>query len=229
MMIHTFGTNPSLLEWMRHSSIGPIVPIISLLLSTVAWFVMCLSTQARRSSPMKWQLLILFTIGEAISVGFVSSFYKYRTVVTTMIVTAFATSGISLYTIKQRNSKYDLSQWGATLSSFGLMMVLYGIIQVLQSTGILPSGLLPYNEMIYGLIGATLFSGYLAYHTKLITANKFSKYQMNEKDYVFGASYVFIKQTLFELHIIVIFLHHSHHDFCLSIQFYTFLYSDIVQ
>lgn len=176
--------------WMRQSQLGPIVPILSLVLSTVAWLIMSLSTQARRIAPMKWQLLLLFTLGEAISVGFVSSFYQYRSVVTTMLVTAMATTGVSIYTAKQRNSKYDLSQLGATLSSVGLMLVLYGIIQLLQSTGILPAGFLPYNEMVYGLVGATVFSGYLAYHTKLITAGKFAKYQMNEKDYVFGASYV---------------------------------------
>ena len=186
-----FGTNPHITEWMRESQFGPIVPIISLVLSTVAWFTMYISTQARRTSPMKWQLLILFTIGEAISVGFVSSFYQYRSVVTTMLVTAMATTGVSIYTAKQRHSKYDLSQLGATLSSVGLMLVLYGLIQILQSTGILPAGFLPYNEMMYGLVGAAVFSGYLAYHTKLITSGKLAKYHMNEKDYVFGASYVY--------------------------------------
>jgi protein lifeguard len=194
--IHLFGTHPNITAWMRQSHFGPIVPILSLLLSTVAWITMSLSTQARRISPMKWQLLALFTLGEAISVGFVSSFYQYRSVITTMLVTALATTGVSVYTAQQRNSKYDLSQLGATLSSVGLLLVLYGMIQILQSTGILPSGFLPYNEMIYGLVGATVFSGYLAYHTKLITAGKLAKYQMNEKDYVFGASYVYIPLLL---------------------------------
>lgn len=54
-------------------------------------------------------------------------------------------------------------------------------------TGVLPAGFLPYNEMLYSLVGASLFSFYLAYHTKLIVAGKHAKYQMNEKDYVYGA------------------------------------------
>ena len=53
---------------------------------------------------------------------------------------------------------------------------------------IFPPDFLPYNDMLYGLFGATLFSFYLAYHTKLIVGGKKSKYQMNEQDYVFGAS-----------------------------------------
>jgi FtsH-binding integral membrane protein len=37
----------------------------------------------------------------------------------------------------------------------------------LQAFGVLPAGFLPYNNMLYGLAGACLFSFYLAYHTKL--------------------------------------------------------------
>jgi protein lifeguard len=190
--IYVFGTHPEITSWMSQPrGLGAFVPIVSLVLSTIAWIVMSISTQARRVAPMKWQLLALFTIGEAISVGFVSSFYNFRSVAMTMMVTALATTSISVYTVRQRNSKYDLSQWGATLSSFGLIMVIYGIVQILQYVGVLPAGFLPYNEKLYGLVGATLFSGYLAYHTKTITAGKDAKHQMNENDYVFGASYVF--------------------------------------
>ena len=44
---------------------------------------------------------------------------------------------------------------------------------------------------MYSACGATLFSFYLAHHTKLIVAGKHSKYQMNEKDYVYGAVSLF--------------------------------------
>ena len=64
---------------------------------------------------------------------------------------------------------------------------MYGLIQLLIMLGVLPAGLLPYNEMLYGLVGACLFSFYLAHHTKLIVAGKHTKYQMSDKDYVFGA------------------------------------------
>ena len=50
-----------------------------------------------------------------------------------------------------------------------------------------PANFLPYNDAIYSFFGACLFSFYLAHHTKLIVAGKHAKYQMNEKDYVFGA------------------------------------------
>ena len=136
---------------------------------------------------MKWQLLLLFTLGEALSVGFLSSFYTFASAVSALMATTAAAAGVSLYTIFQRNSKYDLSQWGATLSSFGLVFVTYAMIQVLQLVGVVPAGFLPYNDALYGMVGATLFSFYLAYHTRTIVSGKHTKHQMNEKDYVFGA------------------------------------------
>ena len=38
------------------------------------------------------------------------------------------------------------------------------------------------------MLGASLFSFYLAYHTRLIFSGKYNtEYQLNEEDYVFGA------------------------------------------
>ena len=93
------------------------VPWIGLGVSSIAWICMCLSPENRRKSPMKWQLLFLFTAGEAISVGFLSSFYKFHSVVLAMGTTALAAVSVSAYTILNTNAKYDLSQWGQGLSS----------------------------------------------------------------------------------------------------------------
>jgi FtsH-binding integral membrane protein len=78
---------------------------------------MCASVRARREAPLKWQLLSLFTLGEALSVGFVSSFYHFRSVMSAMLATGVASTAVSVYTVFQRNPTYDLSQWGAGLSS----------------------------------------------------------------------------------------------------------------
>jgi len=86
-----------------------------------------------------------------------------------------------------RNPKYDLSQWGAGLSSMTMIFILYGLVYLLSEYGILPRGFLPYNEALYSMLGASLFSFYLAHHTRLIVSGKYTKYQLNEKDYVFGS------------------------------------------
>lgn len=196
--IFIFGSNNNLrLSILANKSLIAALPGVSLLVSTVAWFICCISEDARRKSPLKWQMLVLFTLGEAISVGFISSFYKFRSVMSAMLATGLATAMVSIYTARQSNPKYDLSQWGSSISSCGLIFLAYGLEQVLELVGVLPKGFLPYNDMLYCLFGACLFSFYLAYHTKLIVAGKNAKYQMSEKDYVFGASkYDFVVVTV---------------------------------
>jgi hypothetical protein len=83
-----------------------------------------------------------------------------------------------------------------------MIFLVYGIIGLLQMVGIMPANFLPYNDTIYSCIGVTLFSLFLAHHTKLITAGKHAKYQMSEKNYVLGA----IQRHYQHFH-----LHSSHH------------------
>ena len=203
-----FGLNPTLGYTLVHR-FGWMSTTLPLGLSTIAWITMCASVNARRVSPLKWQLLTLFTLGEALSVGLVSSFYKFESVVSAMLATAVATVSVSVYTTKQKNPKYDLSQWGATLSSFGIMFLVYGLVILLMKVGILPPNLLPYSDMLYSLLGATLFSFYLAYHTKLIVAGKHAKYQMNDKDYVFGASKFGLGRSLLVMLYLTLFSTHA--------------------
>ena len=136
---------------------------------------------------MKWQLLALFTLGESIAVGFITSFYQFSAVLTAMGATALAAFTVSAYTFFNKNAKYDLSQWGAGLSSAGMIFLIFILMNLLEQYGILPAGFLPIRDTWMSCAGAVLFSFYLAYHTKLIVGGKHSKYQMNEKDYVFGA------------------------------------------
>ena len=91
--------------------------MISLLISTITCVIMAGSEDARRKSPIKWQLLLLFTMGECIAVGFISSFFSVRTVLNAMMSTAVATLTVTMYTFLNPNPKYDLSQWGSGLVS----------------------------------------------------------------------------------------------------------------
>lgn len=61
LSVWLFGTQPALRRWTMMGSVGKVVPLASLLVSTVAWAIMCASPDARRKSPNKWWLLGLFT------------------------------------------------------------------------------------------------------------------------------------------------------------------------
>jgi FtsH-binding integral membrane protein len=186
LSVFWFGTHP---EWARSmmQSSGRVVPMLSLAISTISAMWISISPSARRSSPLKWQLLALFTIGEAISVGFISSFYQLKSVVSAMSATAAATLSVTMYSFLNQNPKYDLSQWGQGLASLATIFIIYGLINLFA-----PAGFLPFTEGVYSFFGAALFSAFLAYDTRLIVGGKHSKYQMNEKDYVWGAMSIYM-------------------------------------
>eukprot|EP00571_Detonula_confervacea_P004961 CAMPEP_0172322112 /NCGR_PEP_ID=MMETSP1058-20130122/45056_1 /TAXON_ID=83371 /ORGANISM="Detonula confervacea, Strain CCMP 353" /LENGTH=333 /DNA_ID=CAMNT_0013037763 /DNA_START=97 /DNA_END=1095 /DNA_ORIENTATION=- len=185
--IHAFHLNPSVRNWMMFHPSGRKVPLLALIISTIAYWITLSSENIRQSSLMRWPLLIGFTVGQSIAVGFISSVYAYSSVIKAMVATATATLSVTLYTLLQKNPKYDLSQWGRALSGLGMAFLLYGMIHVLELFGVIPSGFLPYTEALYCTFGAGLFSLYLAYHTRMIVSGKSTKYQMNEKDYILGA------------------------------------------
>ena len=189
--IHLFHLNPQIRDWMIYSQAGRKVPLIGLLISTIAWWIALSSEQTRQSSPMRWPILLAFTAGESIAVGFISSIYNYSTVLKAMIGTGMCTFSVTAYTLLQKNPKYELSQWGRALSGLGMAFLLYGLVHVLELFGVLPRGFLPYTEAMYSILGAGLFNLYLAHHTRLIVSGKSAKYQMNEKDYILGAMSVY--------------------------------------
>ena len=193
-----FGTYPPLTNiYVLDSLTGRaspfvLVPLAGVFLSTIAWFRVAASPRARQKSPNKWWWLAIFTAGEAVSIGALSSLYKLRSVVTAMGATALATVTVSVYTIAQKNSKYDLSQWGATLSSWATILLVYLMLGLAQEVGWLPRGFLPFSHVLCSVFSTCLFSLFLAYHTKLIVGGKHAKYRMNEKDYVFGAMALYV-------------------------------------
>lgn len=190
-VIHLFHLNPQIRDWMIYSQVGRKVPLLGLLISTVAWWIALSSEQTRQASPMRWPILLAFTAGESIAVGFISSVYNYSAVLKAMVWTGMCTFSVTAYTMLQKNPKYDLSQWGRALTGLGMAFLVYGLVRVLELFGILPQGFLPYNEAIYSILGASLFNLYLAHHTRLIVSGKSAKYQMNEKDYILGAMSIY--------------------------------------
>lgn len=170
---------------------GGWVPMLSLLISSGAFVYAAGNETARRSSPTKWKLLGAFTAGQSLAVSVITLFFDTRTVISSMLTTAFAAGTVSAYTIANKNSKRDLTQWGSTLASLSLILLLVGMIQLLKTFGVLPRDFLPITEAMYCAGGATLFSAYLAHHTRLVVSGKHSKYRLHEKDYVLGAMLIY--------------------------------------
>ena len=103
--IHAFHLNPGVRNWMMFHPAGRKVPLLGLLISTITWWI-TLGSENIRQSPLKWPLLLAFTAGESLAVGFISSMYAYSTVIKAMVTTALSTFSITIYTLMQKNPKY---------------------------------------------------------------------------------------------------------------------------
>ena len=180
-----FGLHPGLSN-LRYNTATPL-PLIGAALSTVSFYTVLFRPNARRKNPNKFVWLSLFTVGEAITVGFITSFFKFQSVILSMAATALATISVSAYTVLQKNPNRDLSTWGKTLSTWAIILIVYLLIGICQQVGFLPAGFLPYSQTMYSFFAAILFSAFLAYDTALVMGGKHSKYRLHEKDYVLGS------------------------------------------
>lgn len=110
------------------------------------------------SYPTNLVFLSCFTLAEAYSISLLVSIYDSRTVLLAVVLTGAIFVFLTLFACQ---SKYDFSSWQPYL--FGLLwaMVMFGLVAMF----------LPYNstaELVYGLLGALVFSAYVLVDTQLI-------------------------------------------------------------
>ncbi|KAL2022997.1 hypothetical protein VTK56DRAFT_4212 [Thermocarpiscus australiensis] len=119
---------------------------------------MLLTYWKRRSYPTNLLFLSAFTLLEAYTISVVVSFYRAPVVLNAVVLTA----GIFLFlTAFASQTKYDFTSWMPYL--FGALwgLVLFGFLSLLlprTST----------TELVYGLLTALVFSGYVLVDTQLV-------------------------------------------------------------
>jgi hypothetical protein len=74
------STLSNLTTLSRSGNLSPVLaamPLVSILVSTISWFIMCMNLKACHTAPAKWWLLGLLTLGQSVLVGFLLSFYHF--------------------------------------------------------------------------------------------------------------------------------------------------------
>lgn len=119
---------------------------------------MFLTYWKRHSYPSNLLFLSGFTLLEAYSISVIVSFYKTSVVLNAVLLTA----GIFVFlTAFACQTKYDFTSWMPYLFGGLWGLVLFGFM----------SAFLPYSstgELIYGGLGALIFSGYILVDTQLV-------------------------------------------------------------
>ncbi|XP_054883617.1 fas apoptotic inhibitory molecule 2b isoform X2 [Poeciliopsis prolifica] len=131
----------------------------------------------RRQFPWNITLLVLFTLSMAFMMGFVSSFYNTKSVMLCLGITALVCLSVTVFSFQ---SKIDVTSCQGVLFSLCMAMLLCAITISI----VVPFGYVPWLHAIYAVIGAILFTLFLAFDTQLLLGNK--RYAISPEEYVFA-------------------------------------------
>lgn len=120
--------------------------------------------------PVNLILLGLFTVGISFAVGLSCAFTSGKVILEAAILTAVVVIGLTLYTFWAARRGQDFSFLAPFLFSAVLVLLVFSLIQVLFPLG-------KVSVMIYGGLGAIVFSGYIIYDTdNLIKRYSYDEY-----------------------------------------------------
>lgn len=119
---------------------------------------MLLTFWKRKSYPTNLMFLAGFTALEAYSISVITSFYDVRIVLQALVFTLGIFVALTLFACQ---TKYDFTSWIPYLFGSLWVLILFGVM----------AAFFPYNstiELVYGLVMALVFSGYILVDTQLV-------------------------------------------------------------
>ncbi|KMZ55966.1 putative Transmembrane BAX inhibitor motif-containing protein [Zostera marina] len=120
--------------------------------------VLCPLFAYRNRHPVNYILLAFFTVGISFMVGIPCAFTSGKIILEAVILTAAVVVSLTLYTFWAVRRGTDFSFLEPFLFSALIVLLLFGFIQVFFPLGKI-------SQMIYGGLGAIIFSGYIIYDT----------------------------------------------------------------
>ncbi|KAF3860454.1 hypothetical protein F7725_000709 [Dissostichus mawsoni] len=128
-------------------------------------------------------LLCTKTLSLSYMTGMLSSFYNTKSVVLCLGITAAVCLLVTLFSFQ---SKIDLTSYQGVLFVFCMVMFVSGIVLAM----VLPYHYVPWLDATYAVLGAILFTMFLAFDTQLIMGNK--RYSISPEEYVFATLNIYL-------------------------------------
>lgn len=177
---YLFFQSPQLVQFLLTK--GSWIVLLSMLASIGS--AIALGMRYSRVFPTNLGLLGLFTAGESVIIGLITSRYRADAVLLAALQTATAVTGLSLFAFR-KNPKYDLTAFGSALVSGLLILVMSSVFAFFLKVKV--------PEVVMGGFGALLFSLFLIYDTQRIVGGGAT--QMDDRDYVLGAMDLYLDIT----------------------------------
>ncbi|GIY68897.1 protein lifeguard 1 [Caerostris darwini] len=170
--ISLFVYNESVREYAKEHTELMIIAIVMVFVLMIA---MACCDNVRRTFPLNFICLFLFTFVESFLLGVVSSAYNADEVMWAAGICAFICLGLTAFAFQ---TKYDFTMMGGMLFVALLVFVIFGFLAIFLHSQIV--------RLVYSCIGALIFSMYLVYDTQLLIGGH-HKYSISPEEYIFAA------------------------------------------
>lgn len=151
-------------------------------------FCLCFPEIVRRP-PANYGLLLAFTVGESVFVGFISTHYTKESIMIAMAITALIMIGLTIFACQ---TTYDFTGIGPYL--FATLMCLSGFLFVVIIAGLLGLNGTAFQAIMvaFAAAGALVFAMYIVYDTQCILGGKDKKFQFSIDDYCMAAITIYV-------------------------------------
>ncbi|XP_031421671.1 protein lifeguard 2 isoform X2 [Clupea harengus] len=149
----------------------------------VTYLTLSCCSGPRRQFPWNLILLAIFTLSMAFLMAFTSSFYNTKSVVLCLGITVLVCLSVTLFSFQ---TKFDITSCQGVLSIFCITLLICGIVLAF----VLPMGYVPWLHSVYAVLGAILFTMFLAFDTQLLMGNK--RYTISPEEYVFATLNIYL-------------------------------------
>uniref|UniRef100_A0A1B6D3N7 Uncharacterized protein n=1 Tax=Clastoptera arizonana TaxID=38151 RepID=A0A1B6D3N7_9HEMI len=154
---------------------NPAMWWLALIVMFVTLISMACCGDVRRKAPMNFIFLGLFTFAQSFLLGCAASIYDRDTVLLAVGICTIVTLGLTIFAFQ---TKIDFTMMGGILFVAVLILFVFGILTMFFNG--------PLIKLIYGCVGALIFSVYIIYDTQLMMGGD-HKYSISPEEYVFAA------------------------------------------
>jgi len=149
---------------------------VSLGITLVVLFPMVCVRSLRRTFPINFILLAVFTIAESICLGMVSSLYSTESVVIAAGITALIVFFLTIFAFQ---TKIDFTMFRGIMGCVLFVFIIAGLVMLFVPIS-------RTTDIIYGAIGALIFSVYLVIDTQMMMGGD-HKFAISPEEYIFAA------------------------------------------
>eukprot|EP00931_Biecheleriopsis_adriatica_P121025 TRINITY_DN96108_c0_g1_i1.p1 TRINITY_DN96108_c0_g1~~TRINITY_DN96108_c0_g1_i1.p1 ORF type:complete len:251 (+),score=46.25 TRINITY_DN96108_c0_g1_i1:86-838(+) len=190
-------------DMMRYNP-GSVMTLMwmSLLCTVGMMFVFICCPNVMRKSPKNYMLLGLFTVAEAVMVGFICVQYTVQSVLVTLAITAFVSLSLIGFASQTR---HDFTGMMPYLFAASMALCAFGfIMMIVAMCGGGHSGAFQTMNMLYAGLGAVLFSGYIVLDVQMIVNGK-GRFRFAVDDYCMAAINIYLDIIQLFLYLLQLF------------------------